>query len=87
MGRHRRAVGDRVDLGDRAPGDRGQQLVIGGPERIGRVIEAGDDRLEGDRVQAPGLQRGGDRRSEDGLPDSGVGAGYEAAARYAALAS
>jgi hypothetical protein len=61
--------------------------VIGGPQGIGRVIESGDDWLERDRVEAPNPKRGGDRRGEDGLPDSGVGAGYEAAARYAALAS
>jgi hypothetical protein len=55
----------------------GEQLVVGWPALVRRVVEAGDDGLErGDALAALAKCRA-ERRGNDGLADARVGAGDE----------
>ena len=67
-----------------AAGHPGQQLVVGWPVGIGRVLQAGDQRLDRADVGAQAAQARHDRRRHHGLADPGVGAGDKASAQLGA---
>ena len=84
MGGHRRPVAGQDHVGRVRPGGARQQLMVGRPVGIGRIVESGDERLDRPHRRAAAPQRRHDRGGDHGLAHPGVGAGDKAPAQVGA---